>query len=260
MATTALNRLEPAYFRVEIDTFEIDNLSPQFLPQGDQATLGVVTVAAGVVTAVAISDGGSGYLPGQVVTIVGSNTTEADVEVATVDGSGAITAFTINDGGTGYGAPTATIDLPRLLPDTLAESLDIEQANMRYEAVIRGASDTIQPLFTADIVTTGRTVDTPATNIKFTLPYDRPEFLDTEDETSVPDRLTGADAIKRFIARELIRDVVMNREVFNPELTPVPDPQEFGSQILEVTAVKAAADIATAEAKITITEITNLVD
>lgn len=260
MATTALNRLEPTYFRVEIDTFEVDNISPQFQPQGDQATLGAVTVGAGIVTAVAIIDGGSGYLPGQVVTIIGANTTEADVEVATVDGSGAITGFTINDGGTGYGAPTATIDLPRLLPDSLAESLDIERANMRFEAVIRGVSTTIHPLFTADIVTVGRTVDTPATNIKFTLPYDRPEFLDTEDETSPPDRLTGAVAVKRFVARELIRDVVVNREVFNPELTPGVDAQELGAQILEVTAVKAAANLAAAEAAITVTEIINLVD
>lgn len=260
MATTALNRLEPAYFRVEIDTFEIDNLSPQFLPQGDQATLGAVTVGAGIVTVVDITDGGSGYLPGQVVTIVGSNTTEADVEVATVDGSGAITGFTINDGGTGYGAPTATIGLPRLLPDTLAKSLDIERANMRWEAVVRGVSTTIHPLFTADIVTTGRTVDTPATNIKFTLPYDRPEFLDTENETPAPDRLTGVAAIKRFVARELIRDVVTNREVFNPELSPVPDEQKLGPQILEVTAAAAAANLTAAEAKITVTEITNLVN
>ncbi len=259
MATTALNRLEPAYFRVEIDTFEIDNVSPQFHPQGDQATLGVVTITTNAVSAIAITDGGSGYLPGQAVTITGDGV-DADVVVGTVDGAGAITGFTINDGGSGYSAATATIDLPRLLPDTLAKSLDIEHANMRWEAVVRGASDTIQPLFTADIVTTGRTVDTPATNIKFTLPYDRPEFLDTEDETSVPDRLTGTDAVKRFVARELIRDVVMNREVFNPELSPVPDEQQLGPQILEVTAVKAAADIATAEAAITITEILNLVD
>lgn len=259
MATTALNRLEPAYFRVEIDTFKVDNVSPQFLPQGDQATLGAVTIGGNAVTAIAITDGGSGYLPGQAVTITGDGV-DADVVVGTVDGDGAITGFTINDGGSGFTAATATIDLPRLLPDSLAESLDIERANMRFEAVIRGVSTTIHPLFTADIVTTGRTVDTPATNIKFTLPYDRPEFLDTEDETSVPDRLTGVAAIKRFVARELIRDVVMNREVFNPELSPVPDEQQLGPQILEVTAVKAAADIATAEAKITVTEITNLVN
>jgi len=259
MATTALNRLEPAYFRVEIDTFKVDNVSPQFQPQGDQATLGTVTISGNAVTAIAISDGGSGYLPGQAVTITGDGT-GADVEVGAVDGSGAITSFTINAGGTGFTSATATIDLPRLLPDSLAESLDIERANMRFEAVIRGVSTTIQPLFTADIVTTGRTVDTPATNIKFTLPYDRPEYLDTEDETSVPDRLTGADAVKRFVARELIRDVVSNREVFNPELTPGVDAQELGPQILEVTAVKAAANLAAAEAGITVTEIANLVD
>lgn len=259
MATTALNRLEPTYFRVEIDTFEVDNISPQFQPQGAQATLGTVTIVGNAVTAIAISDGGSGYLPGQAVTITGDGT-GADVEVGTVDGSGAITAFTINAGGSGFTSATATIDLPRLLPDSLAESLDIERANMRFEAVIRGVSTTIHPLFTADIVTVGRTVDTPATNIKFTLPYDRPEFLDTEDETSPPTRLTGADAVKRFIARELIRDVVVNREVFNPELTPGVDAQELGSQILEVTAVKAAANLAAAESGITVTEIVNLVN
>jgi hypothetical protein len=139
-------------------------------------------------------------------------------------------------------------------PTTDLASLEIEYSNMWFEAVIRGASENISPLFHPAVVVTGRTNNAPATAIEFTLPYDRPEYLDTEDETAPPARLTGADALKRMIARALINDVVENRQVYQPEAL------KNEPQILELTAVALFADLATAEGAITITEIPNLID
>ena len=177
MATNALNRLEPAYFIVDI-TGAVDNLSPEF-----------------------------------------------------------------------YAAAN-----PTDFPTTNAASLDIERTNMRYEEVIRAVSEDIQPLFTASIQTTGRTEDVPATAIQFTLPYDRPEYLYTEDEDNPGTFLTGADAVTRYVARGLILDIIENRQVYQPE----DDKNE--PQILEVTATKLYADLATAEGNITVTEVADLVD
>lgn len=139
-------------------------------------------------------------------------------------------------------------------PATDVASLAIEYSNMWFEAAIRGASEKISPLFHPAVVVTGRTADIPATSISFTLVYDRPEYLDTEDETSPPDRLTGVDAVTRMIARALINDISENRQVYLPE-AELNEPQ-----IRDLTATKLFADLATAESAITVTEIANLTD
>mgnify|MGYP001551615492 CR=1 FL=1 len=147
-------------------------------------------------------------------------------------------------------------------PTTNDASLDIERSNMRYEALIRGASTTISPLFTPNIVVTGRTVDSPATQIELTLVYDRPEYLVTEDENNPGTELTGVNAITRFIARALVVDEVENRQIYFPAPTPESalTVQKNQPQIIDVTADALFADLATAEANITVVEIPNLVN
>jgi len=173
MATNALNRLEPAYFIVNI-TAPVDNLSPEHFLGG--------------------------------------------------------------------------------FPTTLSQSLSIEETNMRYEAVIRSVSEDIQPLQTSSIQTTGRTATTPATAIQFTLAYDKPEFLNTEDELNPGVFLTDVNAIKRYVARALIRDEVLNRQIY--------DPVSIGNepQIIKVTATKAFTTLPLAEAAITVTRVPDLED
>lgn len=151
------------------------------------------------------------------------------------------------------------------LPDTDDNADAIEYSNMRYEEVIRQVGERIQPLFVASIVTVDRTSSTPASEITFTLVYDRPEFLITEDETN-SNALIGfgvngssaADAIKRMAARALIIDINENRFTYKPEAqvgtTPV------GPVMENMTAPKAYANLTLAEGNITVTEITNLVD
>lgn len=139
-------------------------------------------------------------------------------------------------------------------PVSLAQSLVIERTNMRYEAVIRSASEDIQPLQTSAIVATGRTATAPATAIQFTLVYDRPEFLNTEDEDNLGTFLTDVAALTRYVARGLVNDEVLNRQIF--------DPVSIGNapQILEVIATKLFNDVSTAEGNITVTKVADLVD
>ncbi len=139
-------------------------------------------------------------------------------------------------------------------PVTLAQSLVIERTNMRYEAVVRSASEDIQPLQTSAIAVTGRTATAPSTAIQFTLVYDRPEFLNTEDEDNPGTFLTGVAAVERYVARGLINDEVLNRQIFDPTIVG------NEPQILEVTATAPFADVATAEGSITVTEVADLVD
>lgn len=139
-------------------------------------------------------------------------------------------------------------------PATLAQSLDIERTNMRYVAVVRGLSTDIQPLQTSSIQVTGRTATAPATAIQFTVPYDRPEFLSTEDEDNPGTFLTGVDALQRYTARALIQDEVLNRQIFDPE-SIANEPQ-----IIKITATKAFATLAEAETNITVIEVADLID
>lgn len=140
-------------------------------------------------------------------------------------------------------------------PTTLDFSMEIERTNMRYEAVIRSVSEDIQPLQTSAISTTDRTEDDPATAIQFTLVYDRPEFLNTEDEGEPGTFLTDIDAVTRYVARGLIADEVLNRQIFNPNT----EIDSNAAQILKVTAPKLYADVLTAEGNITVTKVVDLV-
>lgn len=179
MATNALNRLEPAYFIVDI-TGAVDNLSPELYAAANSDTF----------------------------------------------------------------------------PTSLALSLGIEETNMRYEEVIRAVSTDIQPLQTSAIATTNRTEDDPATAIQFTLAYDRPEYLHTEDEDNLGTFLTGVDALTRYVARGLVEDIVNNRQIYDPETTD----DSNAPQILEVTATALYANVGTAEGNITVNEVADLVD
>lgn len=138
-------------------------------------------------------------------------------------------------------------------PTTLAFSKAKERANMRWLLLIETLEERIAPIRIQNVVATGATEDAEATTFAFTITVDRPEYLDTEDETSTPDRLQGADAVKRWVARSLIVDQKSNREIYNPEIV---DTVVQGPIILELVAEAPAADLATAEGAITVTEIT----
>jgi hypothetical protein len=69
------------------------------------------TVADGVVTAVNITNGGTGYATGQKLTFTGGGGTGAEATITAT--AGVITAITVDDGGTGYAtAPAASVTDP----------------------------------------------------------------------------------------------------------------------------------------------------
>ncbi len=58
---------------------------------------------------VSISSGGTRYVPGDIVTIVGGNGTPAYVEVETVSGAGVVATVSLYDGGSYVAAPSGTV-------------------------------------------------------------------------------------------------------------------------------------------------------
>ena len=98
---------------------EVDATNPdaptldEAVTTGSGATFGTVTVdGSGVITGIAVTDGGSGYNPSDppdvtVTDTAGSPGTGADIE-AVVNEFGVITGVTITSGGTGYTAASTT--------------------------------------------------------------------------------------------------------------------------------------------------------
>lgn len=143
-------------------------------------------------------------------------------------------------------------------PTTLAQSTDKERANMRWDAVVFELGQLISPVFLGEIVKTG-TIDGsgPVTSISFTLGYDRPSYLRIEDSLNPGTYLVGADCIKRLMAIALTSDLSSNQEVFDPTLTTTGNTcaRLNPSEILNITAAKLDANIATVEQNITVAQI-----
>lgn len=131
-------------------------------------------------------------------------------------------------------------------------SLQKERANMRWEEVVRQVSEKISPVYVLEIEATGADQDNPATLFSVTFGYDREEYIFTEDEDNPGTTLSAVDAVKRWVARALIVDLVENRYIYYPDVVNG-NPQ--GAMIENVTADAIAADLATAEANITVIEV-----
>lgn len=146
-------------------------------------------------------------------------------------------------------------------PSSTALSLAKERANMRWEEVLRQCAERVDPIFIMNVVTNADE-DTAGTDVEFTLVYDKPEYLTTADELTPGTVINGdplretttgdaTDAIKRYVARALVADVIQNREIYDPD---TPDDGNT-DQYIEVTAEGPEMDIASAESKITVTDI-----
>lgn len=136
-------------------------------------------------------------------------------------------------------------------PSTLDLSEAKERARMRYEEILRQLSLTHTISRTMNIVATGSDEDTEATDFQITIQYDRPEYIATEDEDNPGIILEGEDAVTRFVARALIVDIISNREIYDPTIV---SGNPIGPAIRRITAGGPAADLATAEAAITVIE------
>lgn len=135
-------------------------------------------------------------------------------------------------------------------PTTLAQSLDKERANMRWEAVVAQLGLLISPIWLGEIDKTGTQDGTvPVTTISWTVAYDRANYLEIEDSLTPGTMLKGADCIKRLVAMALSEEYISNQEVFDPTIstTGVTCARLNPLNIVEVTAagVDSIADLET---------------
>lgn len=148
-------------------------------------------------------------------------------------------------------------------PTDKAAALEIAKANIRYHAMIDQLS--LMSLFNIfGIERTGRTKDTPASELTFKLDFyrDRVTYLKTEDELNPGTYLTGIDAIKRCIARALSVDYNQNYSFWDPTVTVTRTNTNTTNQTTPprgwayemVLAEKEFADVTTAEAAITVVQ------
>jgi hypothetical protein len=93
--------------RFTVDVTRTTGTLVTLTPAGSGATATATVNGSGVVTALAVTSGGTGYTVAPVVTLTGAGS--GATATATVSG-GAVTGFTVTNGGTGYtSAPTVAI-------------------------------------------------------------------------------------------------------------------------------------------------------
>ena len=145
-------------------------------------------------------------------------------------------------------------------PTTLAQALNKERGNMRWEAVINQLGMLISPVFLGEYVKEGSLDGTGAlTTLGFTVGYDRTSFLRVENVTSPGTYLTGSAAVRRLVATALVNTYEGNQEIFDPTVTNTGTSavRVNPTQIIAVTAdaLAAQADIATLEAQISVVQL-----
>jgi hypothetical protein len=143
-------------------------------------------------------------------------------------------------------------------PLTYEQSIDKERATMRWDAIINKLGELISPIFLGIYEKQGTIDGTVAIDsLGFTIGYDRPNFLETDDELNANEKLYGANCIRRLIARALIEDYNGNQEIFDPTIT------SFGShcarvnptQILPIQCAKLGNTVTDIEGNLTVTQL-----
>jgi hypothetical protein len=147
-------------------------------------------------------------------------------------------------------------------PSDIFAALAKSRAFIRWKALIAGLSMVVNPVDVIDVVTVGGGPSVAATGITFTVIYDRISYLTTNDEFNPGVVLLGVDAVRRFVARTLIQDIITNQVILDPTLitltagniVPV---SHRGETFLSVEAGPLFATLELAEAAVTVTLIAN---
>lgn len=146
------------------------------------------------------------------------------------------------------------------LPSDLAHATDKARANYRWKQLLGKLSEAISPTQILDIQTPGADENNAPTSVSFTVTYDRPHYLVTNDELNAGQQLTGELAIKRWVARALTSDYNTNVCILDP--TPLSAPAKAGpasaSRGETITQIKVGAiagSVSAAEAKITVVKL-----
>jgi len=149
--------------------------------------------------------------------------------------------------------PVAGTDIPTDLSFGLAKARGL----FRWNQIKQNISMACVPFFMGNVTDqTGinGTIDSPPTEIQFTVGYYQSSYLKTDDELVPGTELVGALALKRFIARTLSSSYNGILSVLNPEFDDS-STRITGIQMLNVTADAPESDLATAEANVTVTKI-----
>lgn len=145
-------------------------------------------------------------------------------------------------------------------PNTYAQSVNKQLATMRWQQVVNQLELFSTPFMLNDQLGTGNYDGTgELTTMSFTVAYEHPDQIQTEDELNAGEMLTGTAAIKRAVARGLTASYTGNQQVFDPTieargaLSVLPNP----IRIVKLTAngIDTPDNIATIEGNITVSMI-----
>lgn len=138
------------------------------------------------------------------------------------------------------------------IPTTLALGTTKARGYYRYKAILATCGLNVNILSTCNLVNTGGNENTAPTTFGITLVYDKPSYLITEDELNSGSSLTGADCVKRWVARALAATYTTSDIVFDP--TPATNNSYVirGPVQTDLT-VGSLGDISTIESSITVT-------
>lgn len=147
-------------------------------------------------------------------------------------------------------------------PNTAALGKAKMRANRRYKGLIMKVHEMCNA-YVLQTTAPGATADTAPTSLTVRFEIEQgDQVLKTADEQNAGQWLTGAAALKRCVARALMREETRNNEYYDPTVVPGRDIDGADNAgiargpVINIETVGAlAASIATAEAAITVTKV-----
>ena len=142
-------------------------------------------------------------------------------------------------------------------PSSNSLALAKARANVRWGIVIEQLGLNLNVLGIKDVVVTGADINTAPSTVSFTVVYDRPSALFTNNEYDSGTVLTGTDAITRFIERALLITRVQNYTVLN-SVSNVPDPLIKSYETVKLEIGPLGTKLSDVSSLITVSEITGI--
>lgn len=145
---------------------------------------------------------------------------------------------------------------------SLATSQAKERANLRYDSIVNSMA-VMANCYVTNIVATGASGTAEASPFAFTVEVEQGDnVLSTPDELNVPAILTGAPALRRCVARGLMMGgtsgTTMMFDYYDPSASVVTPTIPVGSRLDLLTVRPPVANLAAAEALVTVTKIANV--
>lgn len=157
---------------------------------------------------------------------------------------------------TALGFVTPVVSYPYSQVASLVLSEAKARANERWNLLTKLLGSEVSPSHVGGIEAPGATIDAEATEISFTVTYQDFNAIYTYDELNNNALLKGIPAVKRWVARALITNRNIVIPVFDPTHVTVGTTYfERGERVESLVVAALAADLATAEANITVDSI-----